>query len=252
MSLVIGISRSSFNWSGEVSEPMEHQDAIEMMASEKYLLDELSPELRDAYEEHFFGCTECALDVRLGAAFIGQAKELLPAMAPEPEATMPDRRVTAASRKTKREWFSWLRPAIAVPVFASLLAIIGYQNLVTVPALEVAALEPQVLPPPTVLHEGTRAAHPVVAADRMLGTHLAIELPANVNYASYKFDFYDSSNKLIWTHTAPKTESLDDTVSIWLPGGVKQDTYRLAIGGVTSSSEVVPLEQQIFDLEIKK
>lgn len=249
MSLVIGISRSSFNWSGEVSEAMEHQDAIEMMASEKYLLDELSPELREAYEEHFFGCTECALDVSLGAEFIQQAKEILPTM---PAPVVSPAKPAAKPEKEKREWFSWLRPAIMAPVFASLLAIIGYQNLITVPALQVAALEPQVLPPATVLHEDVRGPHPVVVADRMLGTRLSVELPANVNYPSYKFDFYDSRGEVIWTHTAPSAESLDDMVSLWLPGGVKQDTYKLTISGVTSSGDTIPVEQQIFDLQIKK
>ena len=33
-------------------------------------------------------------------------------------------------------WLAWLRPAFAVPVFALLLAVVGYQNFVTVPRLE--------------------------------------------------------------------------------------------------------------------
>ncbi|HEY2322183.1 MAG TPA: zf-HC2 domain-containing protein [Thermoanaerobaculia bacterium] len=46
---------------------MEHTEAIDTMAAERYLLEEMTPEDRDAFEEHFFGCGECAADVRDGA-----------------------------------------------------------------------------------------------------------------------------------------------------------------------------------------
>ena len=46
---------------------MEHAEATETMAAERYLLGEMTPEDRDAFEEHYFGCPECAADVRDGA-----------------------------------------------------------------------------------------------------------------------------------------------------------------------------------------
>jgi len=49
---------------------MEHAEAVETMAAERYLLGELLPEDRDAFEEHFFDCTECTADVRAGATLI--------------------------------------------------------------------------------------------------------------------------------------------------------------------------------------
>ncbi|HEX7192431.1 MAG TPA: zf-HC2 domain-containing protein [Thermoanaerobaculia bacterium] len=45
---------------------MEHAEATETMAAERYLLGEMTPEDRDAFEEHFFGCAECAASVRDG------------------------------------------------------------------------------------------------------------------------------------------------------------------------------------------
>jgi hypothetical protein len=45
---------------------MTHQHAVETLACERYLLNEM-PELeRYAFEAHFFECEECAGDVRLG------------------------------------------------------------------------------------------------------------------------------------------------------------------------------------------
>ncbi len=112
---------------------MDHNQATQQMAAERYLLNELTPELRDAFEEHAFDCPECTLDLRAGAAFISAAKVELPKLAeasaesPRPDAALPLRK--------KIDWQSWLRPAFAVPAFAALLAVVSYQNLATIPGL---------------------------------------------------------------------------------------------------------------------
>ena len=54
---------------------MDHQQATQLMAVEKYLLDELTPEVRDQFEEHFFDCQECATDLRATAGFMDAAKK---------------------------------------------------------------------------------------------------------------------------------------------------------------------------------
>src|SRR5215472_16506480 len=56
---------------------MDHNEAVRQNASERYLLDELDPELRDQFEEHLFDCQDCALDVRAGAMFVEQTKIIL-------------------------------------------------------------------------------------------------------------------------------------------------------------------------------
>ena len=53
---------------------MDHHQATQLTAVEKYLLEELAPELRDEFEEHFFDCQECATDLRATAGFIDAAK----------------------------------------------------------------------------------------------------------------------------------------------------------------------------------
>ena len=53
---------------------MDHHQATQLTAVEKYLLDELPPEVRDEFEEHFFDCQECATDLRATAGFIDAAK----------------------------------------------------------------------------------------------------------------------------------------------------------------------------------
>jgi hypothetical protein len=261
---VLEVIDSSADASGKAGELMEHHEAVEMMASERYLLDELTPELRDAYEEHMFGCTECANDVRFGAEFVDQAKAVLseeaalPGMAakkaPAAGKVVPVQKPESSQkpRKEKRDWFGWLRPGVMVPAFACLLAIVGYQNLIVYPALEASASEPRLLPPATVLAGETRGGVPIVYADLVTGSTVTVPLPPGGTYTSFKFDFYDSKGKLIWTHTMRGAGVADDTATIWLPGRIKQDSYKLAISGVTASGENIPLQQQFFELRTRK
>ncbi len=45
---------------------MTHQQALDTMAAERYLLDEMTEIEKHAFEEHFFDCDDCAHEVRLG------------------------------------------------------------------------------------------------------------------------------------------------------------------------------------------
>ena len=101
---------------------MNHNEAIQMQAAEKYILGELPTALRDEYEEHFFDCAECALDVKAAAVFADTTREVL--------------REEKASKDPipgRGRWLRWFRPVIAVPAFAALLVVVGYQNLVSIP-----------------------------------------------------------------------------------------------------------------------
>ena len=49
---------------------MDHREAIESQAVERYLLKEFSASERDEFEEHYFGCGECASDLRSTSAFL--------------------------------------------------------------------------------------------------------------------------------------------------------------------------------------
>jgi anti-sigma factor RsiW len=105
---------------------MEHQEAKTMHAAEKYVLGEMTDELRDQFEEHYFDCTECALDVKAVAAFIAASKEVFkeePVTAP----TSPD---VSANLEAKRtwSWSAWLKPLIAIPAVAALVAMTVYEG----------------------------------------------------------------------------------------------------------------------------
>jgi len=239
-------------------EQMTHSEAVHQMAAERYLLGELPPEVRDAFENHLFDCPECAFDIRAGVAFVDEARVQLPGLTanppvsePQAASSSPVRAVSAA----EKHWWSWLfaTPAFAAPVFATLLVVIGYQNLVTLPALRTEATEPRLLPA-VALHAGTRGGAPTVAmADRKQGVLLQLDLPSGAEaYTSYAVELYNPQGKLAWSrNVAANAGNADaETLSIVLPGeGLEAGDYALAISGVAASGQRSELERQTFNVQ---
>jgi hypothetical protein len=104
---------------------MDHNEAIQLQAAVKYVLGELSPVQREEYEEHYFDCAECAIDIKALATFADTTREVL---RQEKENRLAKNLVPA-----RGGWLRWLQPVVAVPAFAALLLIIAYQNTVTIP-----------------------------------------------------------------------------------------------------------------------
>lgn len=129
---------------------MDHNDAVRLQAVEKYVLGELPTTSQEEFEEHFFDCAECAQDVKAVTHFIDNAREVL-----RQEPAKVTQEALAGSRvPAKAGWFAWLKPVVAVPAFAVLLAVVGYQNTVTIPQAERRASQGAALvlnAPPTSL-----------------------------------------------------------------------------------------------------
>jgi len=224
---------------------MNHEQAIQEMATERYLLDELTPELRDAFEEHMFECQECALDVRAGNVFMVEAKAQLPAIAAQ---AAPQEPVRTAPARPKKPWWSILTmPAFAAPVFAALLGVIAFQNLSTIPSLRSEATEPRIIAPSS-LHADTRGAEPtVVQADRKQGASVLIDLPQQPGYSSYGIDLYDPQGKRIWTQTVTAPQA--GTLSLSIPGkGLEQGAYTLNLAGISPQGARTELGRRVLDV----
>jgi hypothetical protein len=228
---------------------MDHSQAVDQMAAERYLLDELTPELREDFEEHFFDCEECALDVRAGAAFVAGAKTQLadlPASQPASPWSVPARPVAKKPR-----WSFWWQPVFAAPVFAMLLGVIAFQNFSTIPGLRSAADEPRILPWVSI-HTGTRGSAPIkVAADAKQGAVVIFDTPQNLAYTSYAFELYDPEGKKFWIQSVPAPDETAGTLSLFVPASrLRQGSYSLAIYGVTSKGERTKIEQRTLDIHL--
>jgi len=228
---------------------MEHEEAIQLMAAERYLLGELSPEIRDSFEEHFFSCQDCAADVRAGATFLEHSRKLLavqPAteVIPEPVPTGP-----------KPGWLAPLRPALVVPLMALLVGVVGYQNVVTYPKLKNDAAElrtPQVLPVASLINSNTRGGRiPSVTIRSGEPFLLFVDIPSSYAFTSYIADLLGPLGKAEWSLTIP-LQATRDTVPIRVPAGVRlAGIYTLVVSGATAGGQLMEVGRYPFTLKLR-
>ena len=223
---------------------MDHSDAMRLKATERYLLNELDPEQLDQFEEHLFDCPDCALDVRAAAMFLEQSKNVLA----ENRETAPAR----VPQPTRKSWFSWLRPAIAVPVMAALIAFIAYQNLVSYPQLQSALHQPQVVPWAAVNVGTWGAGGPAIQISPGQGFLLFVRIPPDGSYARYRADLYNPAGKLEWTLPFAASQGQDQWPMQVPAANREAGTYTLAVHGVTATGESKDLGRASFELQIQK
>jgi hypothetical protein len=217
---------------------MNHDEAIRINGTEQYLLNELSPELREQFEEHFFECAECANDLRAGALFIEQSKAIFAAEAVAPPREVPTQVVE------KPSWWAWLRPAVSVPVMALLLAVIAYQNWPS-------HGNPQVLQA-AYLNIGSRGAVPSISTGKGQGFLLRVMVPPDQTYSSYSADIYAPDGKLSWSLNLPLSAG-QDSYFIQVPAGSYNDgVYSVAIRGTAAGGNTTELGRGNFELHISK
>jgi hypothetical protein len=189
---------------------MDHTEAIRMKASEQYLLGELTGDLREQFEEHFFVCQECAMDVQAGATFVDNAREVL----------RSEKDVVKAPSADRLRWFDlFLRPAFAVPALALLALVVTYQSTIVIPRLKTSladATTPQTIPSFSLISENSRG-----------GSSMAIVVPQNKPFSIFldipperQFSFYNCELQ---------TESGTHEFDIRVPGQEATNTVQLLI-----------------------
>ena len=112
---------------------MTHEQAVQTLATERYMLDEMSGDDRDAFEAHFFSCEVCADDVRVAAAMVQGAQAGFAG-----EHSPKGQRDTAALRETDGQRDTVVRPfraawyqsaKVAWLAAAALLVVSTYQSV---------------------------------------------------------------------------------------------------------------------------
>jgi hypothetical protein len=223
---------------------MNHSEASRLMASEKYLLDELSPAEMEEFEEHLFACHDCAMDVRAGSVFLEQGKVTL-AGSPANSGRIPAEVLPSRA-------FSWWRAAFAIPVMATLLIVVGYQNLVTYPALKGALAEnraPRILPAASLVSAATRGSTPSVirvnAGEPFL---LPVDIAAQTPYQSYVINLQNPARGVQWSLPV-SSELVKNTLTIAAPGVNNAGHYEVVVLGRSPNGETSEVGRYPFDLQ---
>jgi hypothetical protein len=222
---------------------MDHSEASRLMASEKYLLDELSTAEMEAFEEHLFSCHECALDVRAGSIFLAHGKAEL--------ASAPAVATPAAQARPSRG-FSWWRPAFAIPAMAVLLLVIGYQNLVTYPALKGALAEnnaPRILPAASLVSSAVRgSASSAIAVRSGEPFLLPVDVQAQNGLQSYIVELQNSTGGVQWSLPV-SPELVKNTLTIRAPGVSQAGHYEIIVLGRNAQGQDSEVGRYPFDLQ---
>jgi len=198
---------------------MEHSEAIQTMAAERYELGEMAPEERDRFEEHFFDCRECSQSVRDGATIAAGIRVGRPHRVASPGIA----------------WFG----AVAAALFA---AIIGYQNLVTIPHLHTAGAPAAriVTHPVSLLMADSRGNTPpaLVNVARDEEVKLYFDVPPENSYPAYVAEVRDAAGNV--KASAPiAADDAHETILMLISRGLPAGRYELAVSGVNGAKRDV-------------
>jgi anti-sigma-K factor RskA len=192
----------------------EHRTAVESMAAERYVLGEMEPTEREAFEDHFFDCAECSSDVR-------DETKIATGMGTEEALTAP-----RAGR-----FNGW---AVAASVLVASLAV---ENAVLIPRLAhsqalVAKSEPAGAIAHLVSFEADRAPAGVIAIHPDDSVVLNGQIPPeNAHQPVYIFAVRDGAQH---TRELARFSKLDTTAPILItirPGFLTSGNYTLLLRG---------------------
>lgn len=153
---------------------MDHKQAIDTQAPERYVFGELAGKERDDFEEHLADCSRCLDDLRMTESFAANTRAVF----------REEALATAAGRTPeKRAWFEWLRNPRALVFSGGLnvaLAGVGlYALLVAIPTLEsrLHQLASPVTSEQFVVQGAARGAEAVFPVKRDSAANFRMDLP---------------------------------------------------------------------------
>lgn len=209
---------------------MEHSQAIEMNAPDRYVLGQLSAAEADAFEEHYFDCAACADDVRLGMTIM-EGGRLLVRETSEPVApSVPVAPVVPIDSRSR--WSKWI-PASAA---AAVLALAGNFMLLT-RMQNVAPRVASVAAVQVSFHGAKRVATdpvPVLQLPKGGIALLSVDVPPPEEHAGYEARVLRGNERVETYDVAPTL--LQDTLNITLPDP-GPGTYDLVIIGIDPAGE---------------
>jgi len=188
---------------------MDHTQATETRAAERYVLGELAAGEAEDFERHYFECADCAEAVEGGSDFIANAKAVLAERRMRPE------RLPAASRQKPSLWerlrgcwsFPMFVPAAAALAFA---VIAGYQTFVVIPGLE----SPRAIPAFLLAGVSRGAATQIRVPAANAAFSLAVDVPPDARAPQYLCVLSAGSRTIFQVVAPPSGEGRPITILV--------------------------------------
>jgi hypothetical protein len=191
--------------------------------------------VREQFEDHFFGCLECAQDVRAGAVFVDGARDIL-----RVEGNRAPARV-GLQQPSNSWWASLLRPAVLVPVMALLVLFAAYQNIFVIPGLSRAVSEsntPQTLQSFSLVTANSRAGGAVsITVPQNKPFTLFVDIPPDNQFTFYTCDLQTESGTLVVSSKVLAADAKETVQLLIPPSRLGVGKYVLIVRGHTSNAE---------------
>jgi hypothetical protein len=187
---------------------MDHTQLEQSHAAERYLLNEMSGEEREGFEEHFFDCPVCAADVADGERMLAAGRKVA--------------RETATVIPFRRGWTAWLPAAAAAMLLVANVVLLLPRR--TAPTFDV--LRPQ------MIGAGESRAANAPAIEFRAGENglLYVDVPPDPPFPRYELQLRDSTGKVVLTRPVT-AEQAKESLTLLL-GSLPAGSYVLAIEGV--------------------
>ena len=227
---------------------MNHQQALDSYATERYLLGQMTAEELGAFEDHYAGCAECLKAVNFGMEFLEAGRQVALEDYPakrtvEPVPSWRERILAAGS--------GWLRPVPAL-AFALLLCFGGivYQaTTIHSQKQKIASLQelkPEFRSVLTGVAHGAGDAN-LVEAPRNAVITLAIEYHRSGEYVSYVARVISENGEVKRRVALPDVPG--DMANIAVPpNSLQPGRYELVITGVTADGNEKEVGRRSFRL----
>ena len=219
---------------------MEHAEAIDTGAAERYALGEMNETERDQYEEHFFDCPDCADEVKAATLFLENAEAVVREDDPPAEKDPSERRVSVpVSRWGDWKALFWPMPLGAAAALALLLGGPAvYLASVKVPELERARAEAESLQAaPWVFLSVSRSEPPVIrvaSTQRMVGLTLSKSETRSLPF--YLCEVRDAGGRVVLSNVVAAPPRGGE-LQILLPTGTLQPgAHAVAVAGLETVS----------------
>jgi hypothetical protein len=216
---------------------IDHQQAVDNMMAERYLLGELAPQELDAFEAHVFECSTCFEQVRAGTELVDYIKQ---------GGGVEEPAVTATTPRWRQLLGQALRPAPAFAFAACLLAAASvYQNVVTIQMLKAPQPESRY-----TLEEESRGLKEIVVPPNSR-FRLALDFQSQPQFVSYEVQLVKADGKFTRTMRYPVQPSQDQAGISVYAGDLTPGRYSMVVQATDQNGNKQELARGSFKLQFQ-